>query len=440
MFPMPLRLTVLFAAGAVLGTFVNWAIFALAWNPRPISPWSATPAGAMPRRWPDCVPILGWFRLSRETTLHGRLFWVRPLLLEACTGVVIAALYWWEIGRLGLVEGQVAGVIAPPMLPLYYQFGSHVLLFCLMLSASFIDIDEKIIPDEITVPGTILGLLLAAFVPMSLLPHVADRAVPPVVGEPIMNPGGGAAMGQGGPLWLEPTTAVAPLAWPPAWAELNLWNWAPLAVAIACYLLWCFALAPRYWRGRRGPGFAIMLIAARIWREYRRPPMSRIVNIGIVAICVLWPLIGKAGRTGLLTALVGLVGSGLIVWAVRLVGSSSLKREAMGFGDVTLMMMIGTFLGWQACLITFFLAPLPALVTGLMQFVLRRDDVIPFGPYLCIGAAVVVVAWAPIWVWAQPLFAQGWLVPAALVVCLAMLGLILTIWQFIKGLLFGRAA
>ena len=40
---------------------------------------------------------------------------------------------------------------------------------------------------------------------------------------------------------------------------------------------------------------------------------------------------------------------------MRLIGTFALRREAMGFGDVTLMMMIGTFLGWQACLILFFL-------------------------------------------------------------------------------------
>ena len=45
------------------------------------------------------------------------------------------------------------------------------------------------------------------------------------------------------------------------------------------------------------------------------------------------------------------------MWAVRLIGTAALRREAMGFGDVTLMMMIGTFLGWQACSDLFFLAP-----------------------------------------------------------------------------------
>ena len=39
---------------------------------------------------------------------------------------------------------------------------AHLVLISLMLVASLIDADEKIIPDAITVPGTLLGLLLAA--------------------------------------------------------------------------------------------------------------------------------------------------------------------------------------------------------------------------------------------------------------------------------------
>jgi hypothetical protein len=51
----------------------------------------------------------------------------------------------------------------------------------------------------------------------------------------------------------------------------------------------------------------------------------------------------------------------------------------------------------------------------------------------------VVVAWAPIWMWALPLFAAGPLVPAVLVVCLVLLGLMLAIWRIIKTALFGTA-
>ncbi|MEX2093719.1 MAG: prepilin peptidase, partial [Pirellulales bacterium] len=91
-------------------------------------------------------------------------------------------------------------------------------------------------------------------------------------------------------------------------------------------------------------------------------------------------------------------------------------------------------------LILFFLSPFAAIVIGLAQLVLRRDDVIPFGPFLCLAAAACVVWWAPIWMWVQPIFGLGWLVPAMLIVCLAMLGIMLSIWQAIKTALFGRAA
>jgi prepilin signal peptidase PulO-like enzyme (type II secretory pathway) len=433
MIPLVLRLAGLFAVGACLGSLVNWAAYTLAWNPRPISPWAPPSPAALPRRRLDRVPILGWLSLSREAAVHGPRFWWRPMFVELLMGVGVAALYWWEIDQLGLVHGQLPAGIAPPRWPLYLQLASHTVLVCLMLAASLIDIDEKIIPDEITVVGTMIGLLFAALVPMSLLPHVDVRPAGPVVGVEIA-PAAGGSNG----LWLEPVTPIAPQAWPAAWADLQAWP--ALLVAAGCYLLWCVALAPRIWRGRRGAVFALRLIAARVWREFRRPPFGWLVAGGVIAICLLWIVIGPAGRTGLVTALVGLAASGGIVWAVRLIGTAALKREAMGFGDVTLMMMLGTFLGWQACLMLFFLAPFAGLVVGLLQFILRRDDVIPYGPFLCLAATVMVVAWARIWNWAQPMFELGWLVPAVLVVCLVLLGVVLAIWQFIKGLVFGRGA
>src|SRR5207253_293491 len=143
------------------------------------------------------------------------------------------------------------------------------LLLCWMAAASFIDIDEKIIPDEITVSGTLLGLALATLVPMSLLPHVAERPAA-AVGVPsvaLTLPAGGPAVGPlGSPLWLEPLTPVSPNEWPPKWGQPR--HWQSLSIGLSCYWLWCFALAPRIWRGRRGPVFALRLIASRLSREF----------------------------------------------------------------------------------------------------------------------------------------------------------------------------
>jgi leader peptidase (prepilin peptidase)/N-methyltransferase len=438
MIPFTVRLALVFGIGTCLGSLVNWAIYSLAWRPRPISPWSRLSAGASPRGRLDRLPIVGWFGLNREADTHGRGFWIRPLVLEISFGIALAWLYWWETFRLGLIAGQVDVAIAPPHWPVHLQFVSHTILLCFMLAASFIDIDEKIIPDEITVTGTLLGLMLATLAPISMLPHVAERPAFTVVSYALEDANGRQAIGPvGDPLWLEPVTAVAPRPWQAGRGVVT--GWPALAIGLSCYWLWCFALAPRIWRGRRGATFALRMIASRVGREFTRSPLRWLLLLGSAAIIFVWALSERAW-VGLFTALIGLVASGGIVWAVRLIGTAALRREAMGFGDVTLMMMIGTFLGWQACLIAFFLAPFAGLAIGVMQFISRRDDVIPYGPFLCLAAGGVIVAWAPIWMWAQPMFSMGWLVPAVLIVCLALLGVMLAIWRMIKMALFGQAA
>jgi len=100
---------------------------------------------------------------------------------------------------------------------------------------------------------------------------------------------------------------------------------------------------------------------------------------------------------GLLVSVVGLLVGGGITWFVRLVGFWVLRKEAMGFGDVVLMAVIGSFLGWQAAVIAFFIAPACALVMLPLQMFVHRDRYIPYGPYLSLGALITICAWNPIW-------------------------------------------
>jgi hypothetical protein len=143
---------------------------------------------------------------------------------------------------------------------------------------------------------------------------------------------------------------------------------------------------------------------------------------------------------GLLTSLVGIVGGSAMVWAVRIASSKALKKEALGFGDVTLMMMIGAFLGWQPAIFIFFLAPLAALIIGLVQLLLGRGDVIPYGPFLCLATLLIVVRWADFWnadpSSFQAVFYLGWLVPLVLALGVLMLGAMLVIWRNIKESIF----
>ena len=68
-------------------------------------------------------------------------------------------------------------------------------------------------------------------------------------------------------------------------------------------------------------------------------------------------------------------------------------REAMGFGDVKFMALIGVFLGWKAVLFTVFIASVTGTAVSLPSKILGRDGPmtrIPFGPYLAFGAGVWV--------------------------------------------------
>jgi prepilin signal peptidase PulO-like enzyme (type II secretory pathway) len=408
---MEVRLAILFALGLALGSAVNWAIFALAWFSRPISPWQPRHPQASPRRASDFVPVVGWLGLRREAVIHGKGFWIRPLLLEIACGIGLAALYWWEVN--GSLAPPVAGVGRPPMSMLHHEFASHAILLALMLVATFIDFDEKTIPDEITIPGTLAGLLLAAIWPDSALPVV--RLIGPAVG----------ALGYV-PLLLTSTDA-----WP-AWLD----GWRGAALGVGIFVTWCVVLIPALCTLRRGWRKGIQYYFASAARGSAWWKMLLLAVLGSAAILLVWASGGSKWQA-LLSALVGLAFGGGMIWAVRITGTIALHKEAMGFGDVTLMAMIGSFLGWQACLMIFFLSPFAALLIAVAQWLLTRRRDIAFGPYLCLAALIVIVRWPDFWEFAGPLFREGWLLPALLAVCLVLMMGLLMLWRIIEQTLFG---
>jgi leader peptidase (prepilin peptidase) / N-methyltransferase len=405
--PMPARLILLFAVGAVLGALANIAAYGLAWSPRQISPWMR-PRPAAPRRslW-DRVPIFGWLGLRREASVHGAGFWVRPLVVELLFGLGLAGLYCFEVGRLGLYPADLPRP-PNPLLPLsltytlHQQFFAHAILIWLMLAASLIDVDEKIIPDAISRPGTLAGLVLAAVWPWSLLP---DVLIPPV-GKPVFS-------------FVCITSPNYPNGWP-GWLDGAPHAWS-LAIGLGCWALWCLAILPRTWYVRHGWPKALRLCWARAMRERDTYRILCMGVLGAMLISFVWYR-GDENWTALLSSLVGMAAGGGIIWSVRIVGSRVLRQEAMGFGDVTLMSMIGAFLGWQSCLIIFFLAPFAALVVGLLRYVCIRDREIPYGPFLCMATLALILYWAAIWDWAGAvLLAFGWYVPLAMLACLALM-------------------
>ncbi len=91
-----------------------------------------------------------------------------------------------------------------------------------------------------------------------------------------------------------------------------------------------------------------------------------------------------------------LTGAGLM-WAGRAAAHAILGVPAIGFGDVTLMAMIGSFLGWQPVLCVLAIAPLVGIVLGFGGRIVTGRNFVAFGPYLCIAALMVQCSWRILW-------------------------------------------
>ncbi len=96
-------------------------------------------------------------------------------------------------------------------------------------------------------------------------------------------------------------------------------------------------------------------------------------------------------------SVVGAIVGWVLVAVVRKVAEFALGRPAMGAGDVTLMAMIGAFLGWQATVVAFFIAPILALLLGPLARRVSKEVAVPYGPFLALGAIITMFTWR--WIW-----------------------------------------
>jgi leader peptidase (prepilin peptidase)/N-methyltransferase len=100
---------------------------------------------------------------------------------------------------------------------------------------------------------------------------------------------------------------------------------------------------------------------------------------------------------GLAWSVTGMAAGAAITWIVRAASKLVLGREALGFGDVTLMAMIGSFVGWQPIIVIFALAPVCGLSVALGIRVLFGHKFVPYGPFLCSSTLAVLFTWRSIW-------------------------------------------
>lgn len=87
-----------------------------------------------------------------------------------------------------------------------------------------------------------------------------------------------------------------------------------------------------------------------------------------------------------------LIGAGSML-VLSLFGRLVFKKDILGFGDVKLSAALGLLLGWQGLGLVLigasFLAGIVGAI-GLISKKLKKDDEIPFGPYL-LGATIIYI-------------------------------------------------
>ena len=128
-----------FALGLIVGSFANVCIYRLPRGESIVWPPSRCPGCKAHIQWYDNIPLLSFALLRGRCRRCGdRISWRYPLV-EALTG----ALFLQSVATFGLGLNSLRSVV----------------LGTLLLIVFFIDLDHHIIPNRITYPGTVAGLL-----------------------------------------------------------------------------------------------------------------------------------------------------------------------------------------------------------------------------------------------------------------------------------------
>lgn len=329
-------------------------------------------------------------------------------LVELLSVATAVGLWWWEVAAGHLTPLTAAGSLFElPPATLLARWASHLLFFTLLAAATWIDMRYRVIPDWITVIGVTLGLAAAALLPEPFLPVGWERersfAAPAILPDVLAAFGG--LRSTPGPAWL----GGAPHAGGLVLAGVLFGAW------------WLFCTAP-FLESERPGSIAIML----------REPRTVVLLAGVGGIVLTW-FAGGPRFDALLASLIGLAVAAGLVWGVREGASRAMGREAMGFGDVTLMAMIGAWLGWQPSILVFFMATFLGLAHGLLGLILHRDNELPYGPSLCLAAVLVVVGWRSLWARVGVVFADPVLLAVVLVAVVVLTAVALWVWQWVRG-------
>ena len=91
-----------------------------------------------------------------------------------------------------------------------------------------------------------------------------------------------------------------------------------------------------------------------------------------------------------------------LLWAIAEAWYRLRKVDAMGFGDVKMLAMVGALLGLKMVILTFVLSSMMGGLVGAVLLASRRADMatrVPFGTMLAVAALMASLYGGPILAW-----------------------------------------
>jgi leader peptidase (prepilin peptidase)/N-methyltransferase len=145
--------TIVFAfVGLCIGSFLNVVIHRLPRGASVVTPPSRCPNCDYLLRWYDNVPVLSWVFLRGRCRKCGTPISIRYPIVEILT-MLVFLLHLWVFGWSVLMAVRV--------------------VFATALVALFaIDLEHHLLPDRITLPGIVVGLIVSLVVPPGIVDSI----------------------------------------------------------------------------------------------------------------------------------------------------------------------------------------------------------------------------------------------------------------------------
>lgn len=127
------------------------------------------------------------------------------------------------------------------------------------------------------------------------------------------------------------------------------------------------------------------------------------IALGVLAAVTVLPI-------GFIDSMLGLLLGGGVLFLLAWISPYLFGKEGMGGGDIKLLAMIGAFLGWKPVLLTMLIGAIVGAAVGVTLIglkVLRRDQYLPFGPFLAFGAIVSMFFHRELFSWYLDLMTRG---------------------------------